>query len=325
MCFALILSVTTILGLHPSIAAEKTDRPFKKIRFGVGYIPNVQFAPIYVAQEKGFYAEEGLEVGLEYGFENDFVLLTAQGEREFALASGDQVILARAQGIPITYIMKWHQRYPVALMVPSSKNITRLSQLKGKRVGIPGFFGASFIGWKALLFTSGLHEKDVQVKQIGFTQASAVQQDLVDAAVVYIVNEPIQLRNAGVDVHVFEVSDYIDLVSNGLVVGEKLMKDDPDLVKGTVRATQRGMQYAIANPDEAFEISRKMIPEISDEDAPVQRQVMDASIELWKSDEPGISSKKAWQDSIDFMRKTGILDKPVDINTLFTNRFIQTR
>jgi NitT/TauT family transport system substrate-binding protein len=213
----------------------------------------------------------------------------------------------------------------VALVVPSSKKITRLRQLKGKTVGIPGFFGASFIGWKALLNASGLDEKDVHVKQIGFTQASAVQQDLVDAAVVYIVNEPIQLRNAGIDVHVFEVSDYIDLVSNGLIVGEKLMNKDPELVRSMVRATLRGMLYATANPDEAFEISRKRIPEMSDEDAPVQRQVMDASIALWKSDQPGISSKKAWQDSVQFMRKTGILEKPVDVNTLFTNRFIQPR
>ncbi len=309
-----------MLQFAPQIRAADHLR---KVRFGVSFIPNVQFAPIYVAQKKGFYAEEGLEVDLEHGYENDFVALAAQGEREFALGSGDQVILAQSQGVPIVYVMKWHQRYPVALMAPKSKNIKTMKDLVGRSVGIPGFFGASYVGWKALVYTSGVDESKIDIKQIGFTQSSAVQQNIVDSAVIYIVNEPIQLRNAGIEVDVIEVSDYIDLVSNGLLVGEKLIREEPDLVRRMVRATLKGLEYSIAHQEEAFAISRQIIPEITDEGAPVQFQVLKASAELWKSSEAmGVSTRKSWQDSVAFMKKTGLLGKDVDIDKLFTNRFI---
>jgi NitT/TauT family transport system substrate-binding protein len=309
-------------GIPTLVANSKTTKPLQTVKFGVSYIPNVQFAPLYISQQKGFYADEGLAVELQYGYESDFVTLAAQGTNEFAVASGDQIILARSQGIPITYIMKWYQRYPVGLMIPTAKKITTIAGLKGKRVGLPGFFGATFIGWKALLYSSGLNETEVVVKQIGFNQATAVQQNLVDAAMVYIVNEPIQLRAAGIEVDVIEVSDSIDLVSNGLAVGDKLMKSDPNLIKRMVRATLRGLIYAVNHPDEAFAISRKAIPEITDKTAPMQRKVLNASLELWKADKYGVSNRKSWQESVDFMQKTGLLKKPVAVETLYTNQFI---
>lgn len=293
------------------------------IKLGVGFIPNVQFASFYVTQAKGFYADEGLDVELEYGFEDDFVTLTAQGERQFAVASGDQVILARSQGLPVVYIMKWYERFPVALMALTETGIDTPEKLSGQSVGIPGLFGASYVAWKALVYTAGLDESAVDLEEIGFTQAAAVSEKKVDAAVVYIANEPIQLKAAGQEVDVIEVSDYIDLVSNGLVTNETLIRENPDLIRRFVRATLRGLAYTIDNPDEAFTIARQAVPEITDEDAPTQRAVLDASIELWRSDQLGLSSAQAWSDSAEFMLETGLIESPVEVDELYTNEFVE--
>jgi NitT/TauT family transport system substrate-binding protein len=316
------LSVFGLAGCAGSSLAE-TPQELQKVRLGVGYIPNVQFAPLYVAQKKGFFADEGLEVEIQYGFEDDFIALAGQGEREFAVASGDQVILAQAQGVPITYVMKWYQRYPVALIAPETEGISTLQDLEGKKVGLPGFFGASLVGWKALIQEAGLDESNITVEEIGFTQAAALQQGTVDAAVVYIANEPIQLRNQGIEVKVFEISDYIDLVSNGLVVGNKLLNENPELVGKMVRASLQGLKYTLENPEEAFSIVREVIPEMTDEDAPTQRQVLDTSIELWRTDNLGVSSEEDWQDSVNIMLETGLLEKPVEVEKLYTNQFIE--
>lgn len=308
---------TAIVESGPEAASE-----FAHIDLGVGFIPNVQFAPLYVAQAKGFYAEEGLDVSLEYGFENDFVSLTAQGERQFAVASGDQVILGQAQGLPVVYVMKWYQRFPVAVMALAETGIDSPEELSGHSVGIPGLFGASYVAWKALVYAAKLDETAIRLESIGFTQSEAINQGQVDSAVVYIANEPVQLTQAGMEVNVIQVSDYIDLVANGLITNQTLVQEDPDLVHRMVRASLRGLEYTIAHPGEAFAIARQAVPEITDEDAPTQRAVLEASIVLWQSDRPGVSDPQAWSDSAEFMLATGLIESPVDVDSLYTNQFV---
>ena len=321
--FTNILMTGLILFTALSVSEDLAEgQELRKLRLGTGFVPNIQFAPLYVAQKKGFYAQNGLDVQIEYGFENDFVALAAQGEREFSIASGDQIILARGQGMPITYVLKWFERFPVALVSEASKGIKTPKDLIGKTVGLPGFYGASFIGWKALLFGAGIDENAITVKQIGFTQIAALQQGIVDVAMGYIANEPVMLKNQGIPVNVIEVSDYINLVSNGLAVGDRLMKKEPELVKKMVQATLKGLIFTIENPEAAFEIARSVIPELTDEQAPVQLEVLKVSVSLWQSKKPGYSDQQAWQKSVDFMLKTGMLKKKLKVNSLYTNQFI---
>jgi NitT/TauT family transport system substrate-binding protein len=305
----------------PTEASDKASSELTHIDLGVGFIPNVQFAPLYVAQARGFFADEGLDVALEYGFENDFVALTAQGERQFAVASGDQVILARAQGLPVVYVMKWYQHFPVGVMTLAETGIDTPEELEGHRVGIPMLSGASYVAWEALVYATGLDDTTIDLETIGFTQAEATSQGLVDAAVVYIANEPVQLTQAGVEVNVIQVSDYIDLVANGLITNETVIQQNPDLVRRMVRASLRGLEYTLAHPEEAFAIARQAVPEITDEDAPTQRAVLEASIGLWQSDQPGVSDPQAWADSVEFMLDTGLIEAAVDVETLYTNEF----
>lgn len=333
--FFLCMTALTILTLtacalpatgEPIPATEalpQATTELQHIDLGVGFVPNVQFAPLYVSQAKGFYAEEGLDVALEYGFENDFVALTAQGERQFAIASGDQVILGRAQGLPVVYVMKWYQRFPVAVMALAETGIDSPEKLAGHSVGIPGLFGASYVAWQALVYATGLDDTTIRLESIGFTQAEAISQGQVDAAVVYIANEPVQLTQAGMEVDVIEVSDYIDLVSNGLITNETLIRDNPELVRRMARASLRGVEYTITHPDEAFAIARQFVPEITDEGAPTQRAVLDASIALWRSDRPGLSDPQAWSDSAAFMLATGLIETPGDVDLLYTNEFVE--
>jgi NitT/TauT family transport system substrate-binding protein len=179
------------------------------------------------------------------------------------------------------------------------------------------------VGWKALVYAAGLDESAMSLESIGFTQAEAISQGQVDAAVVYIANEPVQLTRADIDVNVIEVSDYIDLVSNGLITNETTTRENPDLVRRMVRASLRGLDYTLAHPEEAFSIARRAVPEITDEDAPTQRAVLEASIDLWRSDRLGVSDPQAWSDSVEFMQDTGLIETPVGAETLYTNQFVE--
>ncbi|MGQ9785435.1 MAG: ABC transporter substrate-binding protein [Anaerolineae bacterium] len=295
----------------------------REVLLGVGYIPNVQFAPFYVAQRKGFFEEQGLSVVMQYGYEVDFVTLTGQGEREFAVASGDQVILARSQGLPMIYVAKWYQRYPVGVMTPVEKGIDSPKKLEGHSVGIPVLHGASYVGWKALAYAAKLDEQAIRLEVTGFSQVESVSQGIVDAAVIYVANEPVQMRYLNKPVYVFEASDYINMVSNGIVTNERMIQEQPDVVRQLVQGFLKGLQYTLDHPDEAFAIVRQVVPEITDEQAPVQRAVLDASLALWRTDQLGRSDPAAWSDTITVMKAAGMIETAPDVETLYTNQFVE--
>ena len=102
LCALLVLVLLGgCLPVTPETTGAAETPALTPVRIGVGYIPSVQFAPFYVGMDKGFYADEGLDVTLDYGFENDYLKLVGTDELQFMIGSGDQVIIGRAQGRPV--------------------------------------------------------------------------------------------------------------------------------------------------------------------------------------------------------------------------------
>lgn len=311
----------------PSVPVEPTPpvAQLTPVTLAMGYIPSVQFAPFYVALEKGYFAEGGLEVTFRYGFETDLLKLVGTDELPFMIGSGEEVILGRAQGLPVTYVMRWYRRFPVVVFALKGKGLDSPQALEGKRVGIPGLFGASYVGWKALVYAAGLDESKITLESIGFTQAAAVSEGRVDAALDYSVSGPVQLPLAGKQVDVIYIADIIDLPSNGIITNEKTIAERPELVQALVRAALRGLRDTLAAPDEAFRISLKHVPEAGGENEAVSRAIFDEVLHLWRTgegEELGASDPQVWAEAARFMRQMGLVAVEVPTEELFTNQFI---
>jgi len=243
-------------------------------------------------------------------------------ELQFAVVSGEQILLARAQGLPVVYVAAWYQQYPVAVVSKAGQGITSPADLKGKKIGLPGLFGANYIGLDALLFSAGLGDADVTLTPIGFTQVESLATDQVQAVSVYAANEPVQLRAQGYEINELLVADYVQLASNGLITNEKTMAENPDLVKRMVSAMLKGLADTIADPNAAFEISKKYVDGLAAADETIQKEVLARSIELWKTERLGFSDLQAWQNMQDTLLQMGLLTTALDLNAAFTNEFV---
>jgi len=244
---------------------------------------------------------------------------------QFAVVSGDQVLLARAQGLPVVYVLAWYQDYPVSVVSKTGHDILTPQDLAGKRIGLPGLYGTSYIGLRALLEAGSLHETDVTLDSIGYNQVEALVSDQEEAVVVYTTNEPVQLRNMEYQIDEIKVRDYDHLISNGLITNETTISQFPELVYRMNQAMLKGITDTIANPEEAYQICLKYVEGLAQADQVVQKQVLAASIEFWKAEQLGFSDPQAWLNTQQVLLDIGFLTEPVDTTRAFSNQFLDGR
>ncbi len=253
-CFVIVSS----LGAQADLIPE---------RILLTFIPNIQFAPFYLGIADGHFARQGFEVTLEHLQEPDVLDLVAAGQADFGIVSGEQVILARAKDRDVVYVYEWFQEYPVGIVMASADGQANLEELTDMTVGIPGRFGASYSGLTTLLQSAGLNEADIQLNEIGFNAPDVFCLGAVDAAVVYVNNEPLQItkRIAAGDcgdvtgIAVVSVGSQVDLVSNGLIVSADLAGGDPGKVQRMVNGFNSALKATIDNPAKAYLASMSFV------------------------------------------------------------------
>ena len=302
-------------------ASPDASAPRVALTVGLGYIPSVQFAQFYLADQAGYYDEAGLDVTFQNKIDPDLVTLVGQGSIDLGLADGTSVIPAVSNGIPIKYIATIYGKFPSIVFAKASSGIAAAKDLEGKKLGIPGRYGSSWIMLQALLKSAGLTPDDLQIVEYpDFGQGAAVAQGAVDAATGFANNEPVQLQLTGEKVNILRIDEITPLPGNGLIVGKAALESKRDAITAFVAATLHAMEDIDADPEKGLDAAIKAVPELG-ADRDTQAAILDATIDVWRGPVQqtgglGAIEPSDWEKSVMFMRDLGLVPNPVTSDDL---------
>ncbi len=300
------------------------------VKLALDWYPNANHLGLFIAEEKGYFEDEALEVDFYTPVDPTTVLVTVgSGEDDFGISYQPDVLLARAQGVPVVSVAGMVQHPLNSVMALKSSGIATPSDLVGKKVGYPGIPTNEPLldtMLKADGVTGGLAE--VTLVNVGFDLAPALISGMVDAVVgAYWTHESILVENEGHPVNIMRmeewgVPDYYELV---LVASEDTVRDRADVVERFVRALRRGYEDAIDDPQAGVDILLKGTEEEVDE--AIERPGADLLAPVWRTDKAqfGQQDSARWEEFTRWMQENGLLAAEVNAGDAFTDRFTGDR
>jgi NitT/TauT family transport system substrate-binding protein len=313
-----VLLLALVLVACQAPTASESEPALRQVTLLLGFRPDVQFAPFYVAQQEGFYADAGLAVEIEHQQAPDVQRLVADGQAEFGVADATDVMIARTSGIPIRYVSTLYQGFPVALIGDAATVPATPSGLAGMTIGTPGRFGSSWHALLALLQAGGLTEDDVAIREYPqFNQVDGLTNGDVDLITGFRNNEPLRLQARGLEVGLLTVDREAPLPGPGVIVGDDLLGTEPDLVRAFAEATAAAQAAVIDDPDLGFAAAQEAVPAIA-EDPEVARAVLEATIELWRGTRfaEGRIPLELWTSGYLTMQLIGLIDGSVPMEEM---------
>ena len=325
---ALILSGIMMLSVAACSSGqtaenENTAGELQDFDIVLDWYPNAVHSFIYVAMEKGYYEEEGLNVNVQFPSNtNDAISLTAAGQADAGLYyQTNTVSTAANQNIPIKVIGTVVQHPLNIVMSMGESGINGAKDLKGKIVGYPGTpDNEVFI--KAMMEHNGLKYEDVTMQDVGFDLNTALITGNVDAVIGgYINHEYPTLLQEGYDVTYFDITDegipdYEELV---LVTGEKQIEEESDKLEAFIRASKKGFEDMKNDPQAALDTLLKYQDEGNYPlDPEIEKASMEILLPLMESDEQAFLTvnEQSWTDTIDWLNEQGLLENEISASDI---------
>lgn len=302
---------------------SQKDGELEKIQFVLDWTPNTNHTGLYVAQEKGFFAQQGLDVEIMLPGEAGADQLVAAGKAQFGISAQETITEARAQEIPI-----------VSIAAILQHNTSGFASLKKAGIESPkDYEGKTYGGWGAPVeqaVISSLMDKEQadvnQVKIINMGNSdffTAVERD-IDFAWIYYAWTGIEAELRGIDLnmqYLKDFSDKLDYYTPVITTSEKMISDNPDTVRAFVKAVTQGYEFAIDNPDEAASMLSKAVPDLDEELVKASQQWITSK---YLDDAPrwGEQKLEIWQGYAEWMTDNNLLDGEFIAEDAFTNEFL---
>jgi ABC-type nitrate/sulfonate/bicarbonate transport system substrate-binding protein len=305
---------------------ESSQDKAKKVTLVLDWTPNTNHTGLYVAQENGYFKEEGLDVEIIMPGEAGADQLVASGKADFGISAQETLTEARVQGVPIVSIAALIQHNTSGFASPADKNITSPKDYEGKTYG----------GWGApvekavissLMMQENADPEKVEIVNMGDTDFfTAVERD-IDFAWIYYGWTGVEAELRGEKLNMQYLTDYsdkLDYYTPVLTTNENMIEEDPETVRAFVAAVSKGYQYAIDQPEEAADILIKAVPDLDPELVKASQKWLSPK---YKDDASkwGEQNQEIWENYAAWMTENDLLEGQFDAEKAFTNEFLPTK
>ena len=303
--------VTPSAPAGASATSTATPKPIERVGFMAGFTPqaNLPFVAAYVAQERGYFAEERLQVDIRHSSgQDEHLKLLLNKDVDFVTGTAAQALRRSDDGLPVVAIALFGQRGDQGYVVRADSGIKTPADFKGRTVGFKaGVVPAELDG---LLKNAGLSRDDVKLVSVGFDPREFIERK-VDVYPVFLSNEPDTIRKAGVAITVLDPTDFgVPTLGLTYLAHSDTPKQRADVTERFLRATLRATKWIEANPDAAIEIVLKYA---RGADGPHQRFLLGVDLQNAKrADGIGRSTPQSWQSLADLLTGFKVLSKTMD-------------
>jgi NitT/TauT family transport system substrate-binding protein len=324
---SLLLAAGLLAAAVPALAQQKD-----KFQFRLNWTLYGEHAPFFVARDKGFYADEGLEVEIQEGSGSTTVSqLVASGRSPVAYVDAATMMRGVINGMPIKAVGVTLQQSPMAFIYRAdAARPTKISEIKGSRIAITAG-DASLTIFTAFMGKIGLKMEDVQMIVVANPQSKeqAVLNKQADALLGYFMDQgPRMQLQTGVKMGWTRLYDMagVTTLSSAIIANNDWLKDpkNQDQLRRFLRASQRGWQYSDEHRAEAAEIFRKSAPVFTQEIALLE---VEGTMTILRTDRTkgkpiGFSDVGDWQDTQDLLAKFAKMPPQPDVKVYFTNEYL---
>ncbi len=297
-----------------------------KMTFMAGYKPqaNLPFVGVYVAQEKGFFAAEGLEVTIEHSSgQGQHLQLVASGKVQVTTQDAAVLLQRRADpGLPLVSIALIGQHGQQAYAALAKSGMTSPKDWEGHLVG---YKGSPPPDLQAILAAAGVDAGKVQLVNVGF-DPRILSEGKVDVYPLFKSNEPYLLKKWGYELTLWQPEDFgVPSLGLAYVTSDDTLKNQPELLARFLRAALKGIRYAGEHRDEAVQIVLKYAGKETDPDHMrfmLDTELKDAESEVTAAHGVGWQTEEQWQALADMLTQSGVL-KTVDVRQVFTTSVLE--
>lgn len=299
---------------------DKIPQGLEEVNVQFVWVPNAQFAGIYVADQKGYYKDEGIKIVYrEYTTEQPVKDIVASGAADFGIDGADQVIIGRSMGQSLVAVAVIYRINPIGYASMKSLGVKDPKDYAGRKIGyLPD---NSAVLFKAMIGKMGLNESQIKWVDYEYDLELFYNQD-IEVVPIYVTDEIYEFQRKGFNVDVLVPEDYgVSFYGDTIITTEEIIEKRPELVERFLRATLKGWTYALQNPKEAVEITRLY----DDEEYEAREEfIISASAPLIHTGESRIGwmEPDEWKSIQAVLLEQEIIQTPVDIQKAFTMEFL---